>query len=1013
MKQTRFATRALLLFLVTMLLTGTVALSTLAADRTYPYEKAYGQIVPTDSKLSAPKGSYSFYGDKATLYFMRISNGQKNAHYAIEICKDKKYTDPILSYSDDFDSVANNKALSITWNFKSTPSGTYYGRAYAYVERSDGIVIDSDSVRTFTVKINRVGKKVVELKSVANAANGIKLTWTPLTTGTKYNVYRKAAGETKWTKLTSLGKGSSSFTDKTAKSGKKYTYTVKGFDGKYESLYNKTGLSITYLSTPTLSKAGSSGSAGYAKIAWSKVSGAKGYYVYRKGGSLNNYNWEKIATIKSGSTVSYIDKTAKSSDWNYTYTVKAFNGKTVSSYNKTGVDYNFIKAPVLKSASPYKNGVKITWADSSSVTAYYYVYRKTSNGWEKIGKTTENYFVDTNAKSGKTYTYTVKACAKTNTGGHNPTGISSKFLSTPVLKSVSFDASQRAKITWSKVSGAQGYRVYRKVTGEKAWTHLADIKGGSTLSYLDTVKKASGTTYTYTVRAFYGKTFSYYDTKGIANMFLSTPSVTLKNKTSQENPVGVNISWKAVKGAAYYHVYRRNTGDSKWEIIASKVTDLSFYDTTAVSGTAYDYTVRTFNGNSSSKYTVYKTIALERPIISDAVLTAEGIQLNWNEILGADTYYVYRKAPDETKWTAIGSYSMNSYLDTSEEAKTNAYVYTIVAESKGYRSDYNKEGTKNFASIKNLTATFTPAGESDVAFITLDWAYNGDYDYIEIYKSTAGEDRVLIATFTNDEQTIQLVDNDLAIGTEYVYTVKTVKDGKVPTETSANAKYPHAPVEAVNFETTAVFDEEGSYINIVFTPVEFAESYEVYKRSSKEQEWIKITDFVAADINTETVTYTDYDVEEEAIYYYTVKGIASDRESLYNESGLWAVVCRPLPAVAGIIVTQAIILEGDVEKQVAKITWDPVENKNLQYYKILRKTNGGEWEIIDFTDILDPTINCYNDKTIEQGIEYTYTVVACATGRDSLINETGVDFCWPADAPEATPEETPEENTNT
>lgn len=1015
MKQTRFATRTLLLFLVTILLIGSFAVATLAAERTYPYEKAYGQIIATDSKLSAPKSSYSFYGDKATLYFMRISEGQKNACFAIEICKDKKYTMPILSYSDNFDATAGNKPISITWNFKSSPSGTYYGRTYAYVERSDGIVIDSDSIRTFTVKINRVSKKEVTLKSINNVNGGVKLTWTPLTTGTKYNVYRKAAGETKWTKLTSLGKGSSSYTDKTVKSGKKYTYTVKCFDGKFESLYNKTGLSTTYLSTPTLSKVGSSGTAGYAKVSWSKVSGAKGYYVYRKGGSLNNYKWEKIATIKSGSTVSYVDKSAKSTDWNYTYTVRAFNGKTTSSYNKNGVDYNFIKAPVLKSAAPDKNGVKITWADSGSVTSFYYVYRKTSTGWERIGKTTEKTFVDTNVKSGKTYTYTVKACAKTNAGGFNPKGISSKFLSTPTLKTIAFDASQRTKITWNKVSGAQGYRIYRKVTGEKSWTKLADIKNGSTVSYLDTIKKSSGTTYTYTVRAFYGKTFSYYNTKGISSMFLSIPSVTLKNATSEKNPVGVNVSWKAIKGADYYRVYRRNTGTDTWAVIASKVTELKFYDTTATSGTAYDYTVRAFNGSSSSRYTAFKTVALERPAITDAVLSAEGIQLNWSNIPGADTYYVYRKLPDEAKWTAIGSYSMNSYTDVSEEAKNNTFVYTIIAESNGYRSDYDKTGTKNFAGVQSFSATFTPAGENNSAYITLDWAYNGDYDYVEIYKSTAGEERVLIATFNNtDEQCTQLIDNDLAIGTEYTYTIKTVKDGKVPTEKSATAKYPHAPIEPVSFEANAVFDENGSYINVVFSPVEFAESYEIYKRSSADEEWVKIAKLSAEEVNNETASYADYDIEEEAKYYYTVKGIASDRDSLYNETGLTAIVFRPLPAVAGIIVTQDTIIEEDTEKTVARITWDPIENKHLQYYKILRKANGSEWEIIDFTDVLNPSITTYCDATIEQGVEYTYTVVACATGVDSLINEIGADFCWPADEPEENPEipETPENPEN-
>lgn len=66
------------------------------------------------------------------------------------------------------------------------------------------------------------------------------------------------------------------------------------------------------------------------KITWKKSKGASGYYVMRK---TENSSWKKIKTVKGGSKTSYTDKKVKSGT-TYCYTVKAYKGKKVSSYNK-------------------------------------------------------------------------------------------------------------------------------------------------------------------------------------------------------------------------------------------------------------------------------------------------------------------------------------------------------------------------------------------------------------------------------------------------------------------------------------------------------------------------------------------------------------------------------------------------------------------------------------------------------------------------------------------------------
>ncbi len=991
MKKTSSKARALLVVLVVMLVIGSLAVVSFAAEKSASYDKKYGCIVPTDSKLEARKTKFAFYGDKATLYFMRISEGESNANFAIEIYSDKEYNNLIRSMSDEYGSKGN-KPLSITWKFKNTPSGTYYGKCYTYISRDDGNVIDTDSVETFKIKIDRLSKKTVELNTIKNTEKGIKITWTPLATATKYKVLRKAEGETKWTSIVTLGKGAYTHTDETAKSGKTYKYTVKCYDSKYESLYNKKGLSITYLSTPKLVDVKGSGSFGYAKITWKAVSGARSYEIYRKGGSLNSSEWKKIATVKGKNTVSYVDKYAKRTDWYYTYTVKAVNGSYKSTFNTDGLDFNYILAPKLRQAYSYKNGIKIKWSDSSDVVTKYYVLRKTSSGWKKIGTTTKKYFTDTTAVSGKSYTYTVKGVSKTNSGAYNPKGIKESYLTMPKLGTVTFDSKNNAKVTWSTVDGASSYKIFRKINSAKEWKEIATVKGSKKKAYLDKVTKKSGYTYQYTVKAVNDSATSYYDKTGIKNMYLSVPTVELVNKVTTKSPVGIKLTWKTVKGAESYKVLRKSSSDSKWVTIAKNVTKETFYDNSVKSGYKYSYAVRAVNGSAISRYKDVKLIALSRPVMESVNITDAGTVLNWSEVKGADTYYIYRKA-EGGEWTVIGSYSLNSFVDASKEAKKTPFYYTVVAEKKGYKSDSDTVGMKNFVEATEFTAEFVDATETEKPCIRVSWTLDAGVESVEIFKSI-GDDRVSLGVFDTESGITQYNDFDIAMGTEYKYTIKVVKAGSLTTKKSVTEKYDYPPIEVVDFDVTPRYKEDGSYITVKFTKVDFAKKYEIYRKRSAKSEWEKIKTIKASEIEKSTGYYKDYEVDEEIRYYYTVKGVASDRDSLYNTSGKKAKILRPLEPATGIFAEKDVVKitdeKGDeVKKTVAVIHWDEVEN--AQSYVVLRKTSKSDWKTIGSVSKGE---NSFTDDTIKQGVKYTYTILAKAEGRAEAMNEAGVTFRW-------------------
>ena len=57
------------------------------------------------------------------------------------------------------------------------------------------------------------------------------------------------------------------------------------------------------------------------------------------------------------------------------------------------------------------------------------------------------------------------------------------------------------RVTWNKVSGANGYRVYRSASKDGKYTAIGSTAKNSAVTFLDK-KAATGTTYYYKVRAY-------------------------------------------------------------------------------------------------------------------------------------------------------------------------------------------------------------------------------------------------------------------------------------------------------------------------------------------------------------------------------------------------------------------------------------------------------------------------------------------------------------------------------
>ena len=373
-------------------------------------------------------------------------------------------------------------------------------------------------------------------------------------------------------------------------------FTVKGYRGTVAESYAKknsfnfVALDKT-LQTPSISKL--ENTSGGIKISWNKVSGAYGYRVYQK----TSNGWKRI---KDTTATSYTDS-AVSVNQTKTYTMRCIdkNGNTVSGYNSKGWSKKYTPvAPTISKLENTSGGIKLSWNKIAGVYGYRLYYKTSSGGWKRFKDTTATSFTDSGVSPNRTETYTIRCIDKNgNTvSGYNSKGWSKKY--TPVAPTISKleNTSGGIKLSWNKIAGVYGYRLYYK-TSSGGWKRFKDT---TATSFTDSGVSPNRTE-TYTIRCIdkNGNTVSGFYSKGWSKKYAPVaPKITKLTNTSK----GVSVTWGKVAGVYGYRLYRKYDGGS-WTKVKD-TTAASYTDSGAKKGKRVTYTLRCIdkNGKTISGY---------------------------------------------------------------------------------------------------------------------------------------------------------------------------------------------------------------------------------------------------------------------------------------------------------------------------------------------------------------------------------------------------------------------------
>lgn len=159
----------------------------------------------------------------------------------------------------------------------------------------------------------------------------------------------------------------------------------------------------------------------------------------------------------------------------------------------------------------------------------------------------------------------------------------------------------------------------------------------------------------------------------------STPHVS--SVTNEIN--GVKVSWTASTGATQgYRVYRRGAGEN-WRYLGT-IKERTYLDTKVTGGKYWRYTVRGTNGKLYSDYEKDTPLIfrLAPSYISSVKNKTNGIEIQWNKVVGATHYRVYRRAAGKS-WELITKVTTTNFTDTAIKDKYNSYYQYAVRPQKG------------------------------------------------------------------------------------------------------------------------------------------------------------------------------------------------------------------------------------------------------------------------------------------------------------------------------------------
>ena len=286
------------------------------------------------------------------------------------------------------------------------------------------------------------------------------------------------------------------------------------------------------------------------------------------------------------------------------------------------------------------------------------------------------------------------------------------ILAQPKVESVVSKSYNSLKITWSKVSGATGYCIYRK-SGD-VWNKIGMTSDTSFVSGSSKYPVKTGVTYEYTVGAYCkmvdSTMYGGYNEIGIKGKAVPNKPTLVSAKSIAENKI--SLSWKKAAGATNYLIYRKDA-KGKWQLLknvkgagTTSYTHVSSKKFPIVKGKNYTYTVRSYTTVENTKG-LYDSKGLKVKALSSIEITNEEALNNAKKVVAKVTnsrmtkaqklqacynwviskpYVTRRPFTNSPGWPAV--FANDHFVLGGGNCHSDAAAFAYLAKALGYKNIY-------------------------------------------------------------------------------------------------------------------------------------------------------------------------------------------------------------------------------------------------------------------------------------------------------------------------------------
>jgi fibronectin type 3 domain-containing protein len=306
------------------------------------------------------------------------------------------------------------------------------------------------------------------------------------------------------------------------------------------------------------------------------------------------------------------------------------------------------------------------------------------------------------------------------------------------------------------------------------------------------------------------------------------------DKVSASDGAGdsITVSWSEIAGASQYKVYRSESIDGTYSMIASRAGSiLSYSDTDVTLQKDYYYRVSTVSStnteglksNADSGYADTKggitSLSASNGLYDSKIVLSWGVDKK-----GSYTYKVFRSDSGSAgTYTLIAEPSSTNYEDTSSLVAGKEYFYKVQGvSSKGLSGDMSNydNGYIPFTAPTGLSVT----KGTDLSKVALSWTAVTGASRYNVYRSeTDGSFSATLGSPTAASYS----DTGAVEGTTYYYIVEAVSgDGISSKKTASVSGYKGITVPA---NVTASSGTSYSKVKVSWTAVAGASSYKIYR----------------------------------------------------------------------------------------------------------------------------------------------------------------------------------------